>query len=67
MVTANDLKGIMAMMPAFTTKDGDRIDATDTVDTDELARGVDKLIREGGVNVLTTTQGSRAKEAEGQV
>jgi hypothetical protein len=23
MVTANDLKGIMAMMPAFTTKDGD--------------------------------------------
>ena len=28
MVTANDLKGIMAMMPAFTTQDGDRIDAT---------------------------------------
>ena len=48
-------KGIMAMMPAFTTKDGDRIDATDTVDTDELTRAVDKLIRDGGVNVLTTT------------
>jgi hypothetical protein len=28
----------MAMMPAFTTKDGDRIDVTDTVDTDEFAR-----------------------------
>jgi dihydrodipicolinate synthase/N-acetylneuraminate lyase len=55
MVTSNDLKGIMAMMPAFTTKDGDRIDATDTVDTDELTRTVDKLIRDGGVNVLTTT------------
>jgi len=27
MITANDLKGIMAMMPAFTTKDGDRPDA----------------------------------------
>ena len=36
MITANDLKGIMAMMAAFTTADGDRIDATDTVDTDEL-------------------------------
>jgi len=55
MVTSNDLKGTMAMMPAFTTKDGDRIDATDTVDTDELTRAVDKLIRDGGVNVLTTT------------
>jgi len=39
MVTANDLKGIMTMMPAFTTKDGDRIDATNTVD---------KIIRDGG-------------------
>ena len=55
MITASDLKGIMAMMPAFTKKDGDRIDATDTVDTDELTRAVDKLIRDGGVNVLTTT------------
>ena len=55
MITSNHLKGIMAMMPAFTTKDGDRIDATDTVDTDELARAVDKLIRDDGVNVLTTT------------
>ena len=40
MITANDLKGIMAMMPAFTTKDGDRPDAEDTVDTAELARAV---------------------------
>jgi dihydrodipicolinate synthase/N-acetylneuraminate lyase len=55
MITASDLKGIMAMMPAFTTKDGDRPDAQDTVDTAELARAVDQLIRDGGVNVLTTT------------
>ncbi|MGH7930822.1 MAG: dihydrodipicolinate synthase family protein, partial [Candidatus Binatia bacterium] len=55
MITAKDLKGIMAMMPAFTTKDGDRPDAMDTVDTDELAGAVDKLIRDGGVDVLTTT------------
>ena len=55
MITANDLKGIMAMMPAFTTKDGDRPDAEDTVDTAELTRAVDKIIRDGGANVITTT------------
>ena len=48
MVSASDLKGIMTMMPAFTKTDGDRIDATDTVDTDELTRTVDKIIRDGG-------------------
>ena len=55
MITANELKGIMAMMPAFTTKDGDRPDAEDTVDTSELTRAVDQIIRDGGINVLTTT------------
>lgn len=55
MITSSDLKGIMAMMPAFTTRDGDRIDAANTIDTAELARAVDQLIRDGGVNVLTTT------------
>jgi hypothetical protein len=45
MITANDLKGIMAMMPAFTTKDGDRPDAEDTVNTTELTRAVDQLCR----------------------
>jgi trans-o-hydroxybenzylidenepyruvate hydratase-aldolase len=54
MIIANDLKGIMAMMPAFTTKDGDRPDAENTVDTTELARAVDQIIRDG-VNVITTT------------
>lgn len=55
MITANDLKGIMAMMPAFTTKDGDRPDAEDTVDTGNLASAVDKIIRDGGADVITTT------------
>ena len=62
MITANDLKGIMTMMPAFTKQDGDRIDATDTIDTDELTRTVDKIISDGGCNVLTTT-GSFAARA----
>jgi dihydrodipicolinate synthase/N-acetylneuraminate lyase len=55
MITVNDLKGIMAMMPAFTTKDGDRPDAEDTVNTAELARAVDQIIRDDGANVITTT------------
>jgi dihydrodipicolinate synthase/N-acetylneuraminate lyase len=55
MITASDLKGIMAMMPAFTTKDGDRPDAEDTVNTTELARAVDQILRDGGANVITTS------------
>ena len=55
MITANDLNGIMAMMPAFTTADGNRPDATATIDSDELARAVNKLIDDSGVTVLTTT------------
>ena len=43
------------MMPAFTKKDGDRMNATDTIDTDELTRTVDKIIKDDGCNVLTTT------------
>ena len=43
MITSTDLKGIMAMMPAFTTKDGDRIRCDDTIDTDELTRAVDRI------------------------
>ena len=43
------------MMPAFTTKDGDRPDAEDTVNTTELTRAVDQIIRDGGANVITTT------------
>jgi hypothetical protein len=46
MITANDLQGIMAMMPAFTTKDSDRPDAEDTIDTGELSRAVDQIIRQ---------------------
>ena len=34
---------------------GDRPDAEDTVNTAELARAVDQIIRDGGANVITTT------------
>jgi dihydrodipicolinate synthase/N-acetylneuraminate lyase len=42
-----DLTGIMAMMPAFATDDAASVDATATVDTDRLATGVDRIIRDG--------------------
>jgi hypothetical protein len=33
MIRAQDLKGVVAMMPAFTTPDGGSPEALDTVDT----------------------------------
>src|SRR3970040_3975 len=53
MITAQDLKGVMAMMPAFTTPDGGSPGAKDTVNTTELERAVDQIIRDG-VDVVTT-------------
>src|SRR4051794_28784153 len=54
MIGAKDLRGIMAMMPAFTTDDGGQITAKQTVDTARLAAGVDRMIRDGA-NIITTT------------
>jgi dihydrodipicolinate synthase/N-acetylneuraminate lyase len=44
----------MAMMPAFTTEDGDQVTATQTVDVGRLEAGVDKLVA-AGVDSITTT------------
>lgn len=54
MLTANDMKGVMAMMPAFTTQEGASPDAADTIDTTALKTGVDRMIRDG-VNAIATT------------
>jgi len=53
MIRAQDLKGVVAMMPAFTTKDGDSPDAMDTVDTETLTTSVDKMIRDGANAIAT--------------
>jgi dihydrodipicolinate synthase/N-acetylneuraminate lyase len=47
MIRAEDLKGVLAMMPAFTTPNGSSLDATDTVDTAALESAVEKIIRDG--------------------
>lgn len=54
MISPQDLRGIMAMMPAFTTDDGGDVLATQTVDTDRLAAGVNRLVRDGAGAIATT-------------
>lgn len=54
MLTAQDLHGVMAMMPAFATAGAADIRAKDTVDVDNLKAGVDRIIKDG-VNVIATT------------
>ncbi|HZR97557.1 MAG TPA: dihydrodipicolinate synthase family protein [Chloroflexota bacterium] len=54
MLTAQDLHGVMAMMPAFATPDAADINATSTIDVDNLKAGVDRIIRDG-IDVIATT------------
>jgi hydratase-aldolase len=54
MVSAKDLGGLMAMMPAFATDNAASIEATQTVDVGRLHHGVDRMITDGA-NVISTT------------
>jgi trans-o-hydroxybenzylidenepyruvate hydratase-aldolase len=54
MVTAADLGGVCAMMPAFATDDAGDVNARQTVSVDRLSRAVDRIIGDG-VNMLATT------------
>jgi trans-o-hydroxybenzylidenepyruvate hydratase-aldolase len=54
MLSAKDLNGILAMMPAFATKDAVDIKATQTVAVDNLKEGVDRIIKDGIGNIATT-------------
>jgi len=54
MITAQDLHGVMAMMPAFATPDAADIHARNTVAVDNLKTAVDRIIRDG-VNVIAAT------------
>ena len=55
--TFDELKGVDAMMPPFTTADSADIRATNTIDVDNLAEGVDRIVRDG-VQVISTCSGS---------
>jgi dihydrodipicolinate synthase/N-acetylneuraminate lyase len=54
MYAAQDLHGVMAMMPAFATPDAADINAANTVDVDNLVAGVDRMIRDG-IDLIATT------------
>lgn len=54
MITAQELHGVMAMAPAFATPDADSLDATATIDVDNLAAGLDRIIKDG-IPLITTT------------
>src|ERR1700692_588035 len=54
MYSANEVGGVMAMMPAFTTESAADISALDTVDVGNLKAGVDRIITDG-VDVIATT------------
>ena len=52
MISSSDLKGLMAMMPAFATDDAADIHATNTISVERLEKGLDRMIRDGA-NVIT--------------
>lgn len=54
MITAQDLHGVMAMMPSFTTPDGNDLRSTNTVAVDNLTAAVDRIIKDG-IGLIATT------------
>lgn len=54
MLSASDVSGLMAMMPAFATDDASDVRQTSTVDVDKMRLGLDRMVRDGA-NVIATT------------
>lgn len=54
MLSAKDLHGLMAMMPAFAKDGADNLAAVNTVDVERLRAGLDRMISDGA-NIISTT------------
>ena len=52
MITAQDLKGVLAIMPTPAKEGAERLDATNTVDLDETARLAESLVRDGATGIM---------------
>jgi trans-o-hydroxybenzylidenepyruvate hydratase-aldolase len=52
MISANDLRGALAIMPTPAKEGADRLDATNTVDLDETARLAESLVRDGATGIM---------------
>lgn len=53
-LTADDIRGVYALVPACATPEATSWKAADTVDTEALAQLIDKLIRDGVHGILLT-------------
>jgi hydratase-aldolase len=54
MLSAKDIGGLMAMMPAFATDDAADLQARTTIDVARLHHGVDRMIADGADVIATT-------------
>ena len=52
MISAQDLKGVLAIMPTPAKDGADRLDAVDTLDLDEPARLAESLVRDGATGIM---------------
>jgi len=52
MISAQDLRGVVAIMPTPAKEGADRPDALNTVDLEETARLADSLIRDGATGIM---------------
>jgi len=52
MLSAQDLRGVLAIMPTPAKEGAERLDATNTVDLDETARLADSLVRDGAAGIM---------------
>jgi dihydrodipicolinate synthase/N-acetylneuraminate lyase len=52
MITAQELKGALAIMPTPAKEGAERLDATNTVDLDETARLAEALVRDGADGIM---------------
>ena len=52
MLSAQDLRGVLAIMPTPAKEGAERLEATDTVDLDETARLAESLVRDGAAGIM---------------
>lgn len=65
MITAQEIKGVLAIMPTPAKEGADRLDATNTVDLDETARIAESLVRDGATGIMALgTMGECATTAQ---
>ena len=58
MITAQELKGALAIMPTPAKEGAERLDATNTVDLDETARLAESLVRDGANGIVALGDGA---------